>query len=286
MMSVRRGTAPLAFALAVAACASPPRPVAPKPAPTPPPAKVAPVDESTTLPPWLVKALDGVRLPTADHGRPLGDGPNVLIDHRSVVVEGLLVADTLQLAADPRVQRVDGQFEVLKRLREEWVRAHPSEPFPGIVRFWIDAELPAYMVKSAFETAVMAGYPHGQLVVRQPHGDWAQLPVEAFVPGPSEHAIGRLAPELIQREMRSNYDTFRKCYEGGLAKDPKLEGRVVFRFVIDTDGSVQTATDKGSTISDANVVRCVLDAVSKITFPKPKGGIVTVIYPIQFSPEE
>jgi hypothetical protein len=33
-------------------------------------------------------------------------------------------------------------------------------------------------------------------------------------------------------------------------------------------------------------VRCVRDNFLPLVFPKPQGGIVTVVYPIMFSPAE
>lgn len=92
---------------------------------------------------------------------------------------------------------------------------------------------------------------------------------------PSKRAPGRLAPEEIQRVVREHYGVFRKCYEVGL---------VVVRFVIERDGSVGTVKDQGSTIGDPEVISCVLRAYEKLSFPDPDGGIVTVVYPIEFSP--
>jgi hypothetical protein len=39
-----------------------------------------------------------------------------------------------------------------------------------------------------------------------------------------------------------------------------------------------------STLPDAQVVSCVLDAFNKLEFPPPQDGIVTVVYPILFAP--
>jgi hypothetical protein len=35
---------------------------------------------------------------------------------------------------------------------------------------------------------------------------------------------------------------------------------------------------------DARVVRCAVDAMKGVSFPKPQGGPVLVVYPIMFSP--
>lgn len=95
---------------------------------------------------------------------------------------------------------------------------------------------------------------------------------------------GRFPPEVIQRIVRQNYGRFRNCYERGLQRSPSLGGRVVVRFVIGSDGTVAHATDGGSTLTDRGVVQCVVQSFSGLSFPAPEGGIVTVTYPILFTP--
>jgi hypothetical protein len=95
---------------------------------------------------------------------------------------------------------------------------------------------------------------------------------------------GRLPPEVIQRIVRQNYGRFRMCYEQGLGKNPNLEGRVTVRFVIGRDGSVSNVGNGGSDIPDSGVVQCVIRTYYGLSFPQPEGGIVTVVYPIMFSP--
>src|SRR5690606_22930733 len=95
---------------------------------------------------------------------------------------------------------------------------------------------------------------------------------------------GRLPKEVIQRIVRQNFGRFRLCYEKGLGANPNLEGRVSVRFVINRDGSVSNVSNGGSSIPDSAVVNCTVRAFYGLSFPKPEGGIVTVVYPIMFSP--
>lgn len=99
---------------------------------------------------------------------------------------------------------------------------------------------------------------------------------------------GRLPPEVIQRIVRQNYGRFRLCYENGLKTDPTLQGKVAVKFVIASDGSVSTASeDPSTTLPDKTVVSCVVRGFSGLSFPAPEGGgIVTVVYPVIFSPGE
>lgn len=100
----------------------------------------------------------------------------------------------------------------------------------------------------------------------------------------STQVSGRLPPEVIQRIVRQNYGRFRLCYENGLRSNPNLQGRVAVRFVIGRDGSVSNVANGGSDLPDASVIQCVIRAYYGLSFPQPEGGIVTVVYPIMFSP--
>jgi hypothetical protein len=95
---------------------------------------------------------------------------------------------------------------------------------------------------------------------------------------------GKLPPEVIQRIVRQNYGRFRLCYEQGLMRNPNLTGRVSVRFVIGRDGAVSNVGSGGSDLPDSGTVSCVLSAFYGLSFPSPDGGIVTVTYPILFSP--
>ena len=97
---------------------------------------------------------------------------------------------------------------------------------------------------------------------------------------------GHIPSEVIQRIVRQNFGRFRMCYEDGMRQNPGLQGRVAVKFAIDRNGAVSLASDAGSDLPDQNVVSCVVRGFSNLSFPEPSGGIVTVVYPIAFSPGE
>ncbi len=133
------------------------------------------------------------------------------------------------------------------------------------------------------------------LVSFRSHGDGAidQRPPAIKLEG--TQVSGRLAPEEIQRIVRAHFGAFRVCYEEGLQRNPKLEGRVNVRFVIGKDGRVtqagaprDLAPKPGGQappprMPDEKVVACIVRAFEKLVFPAPDGGIVTVVYPINFA---
>lgn len=95
---------------------------------------------------------------------------------------------------------------------------------------------------------------------------------------------GRLMPESVQRVVRQSFGRLRACYEAGLQRDPGLEGRVSVKFVIDPEGAVAMAMPwADTTLPDQEVARCVAKAYESMEFPKPTGGIVTVVYPVVFT---
>jgi hypothetical protein len=98
---------------------------------------------------------------------------------------------------------------------------------------------------------------------------------------------GRLPAEQIQQTVRAAFDAYRACYEGGLARDRKLTGRVDVRFVIARDGSLPFALVRpqaDAPLRDPEVLSCLQGEFEKLTFPPPVGGIVRVAYPLNFMP--
>jgi hypothetical protein len=95
---------------------------------------------------------------------------------------------------------------------------------------------------------------------------------------------GRLPPEIVRRILRQHQGRFRTCYQAGLRTNPNLAGRVAARFVIGRDGSVSAVRNGGSDLPDGGVVSCVVRALYGLSFPRPDAGIVTVVYPLRFTP--
>jgi len=119
----------------------------------------------------------------------------------------------------------------------------------------------------------------GMIGVFDPDGGTSKV-----VANPGVVVNARLPPELIQSIVRAEYDRLRACYDQGLKTNPRLAGHFATRFVIGRDGSVAQVADAGSTLPDEVAKRCMFDVFSSLKFPAPEGGIVTVVYPIMFSP--
>jgi hypothetical protein len=96
----------------------------------------------------------------------------------------------------------------------------------------------------------------------------------------------RLPPAVIQKIVRQHFGEYRRCYEEGMRRDPKLHGRVAIHFVIERSGAVSDAYPVCTSLPDREAVRCIAQGFARLSFPEPEGGMVTVIYPIMFNPAD
>ncbi len=89
-----------------------------------------------------------------------------------------------------------------------------------------------------------------------------------------------LDKSLIRKPIRAKLPQIRACYEKALEKDPKLEGKVVVKFVIGKDGKVSESSGTGLPV----VADCVANVVKTIAFQPNMPEPATVSYPFVFSP--
>jgi TonB family protein len=95
---------------------------------------------------------------------------------------------------------------------------------------------------------------------------------------------GSLEADEIRRPVKAVIAKVRACYEKELAADPSLAGRIVVSWVIDSDGTVRSASVKDSTMGSAKVESCIVKVVKALRFPAPVGGgVVAVTYPFVFA---
>jgi len=98
---------------------------------------------------------------------------------------------------------------------------------------------------------------------------------------------GTVDKDIVRRIVRAHVNEIRYCYNQGLARDPRLMGRVSIQFNIGPTGSVPVAVVAESTIKDPKVSTCIARAVKRWTFPKPPGGgSALVLYPFVLEPGE
>ncbi|MEP6654922.1 MAG: TonB family protein [Myxococcales bacterium] len=99
------------------------------------------------------------------------------------------------------------------------------------------------------------------------------------------HVRGALDKEIVRRVVRLHLNEIRYCYEQELVRVPQLSGRLVVQFTIAPAGQVIAAFLQSSTLANARVENCAVQAVRRWPFPKPEGGgLVTVSYPFVLTP--
>jgi len=94
--------------------------------------------------------------------------------------------------------------------------------------------------------------------------------------------MGSVDRELIRKVIQDHASQIRYCYEQELAVNPRLQGKVSIKWVINGDGSASSAQidHSGTTLDDAKVHDCMMARITSWQFPKPKGGGIAVItYP-------
>jgi len=181
-----------------------------------------------------------------------------------------LRARIVKLSIEKRVPSPFTAFLVTESERDrQWFLRPPPTVAPAA------AAQPARTAAPAPSTAGRGRQAAGHVVVRPPLIRIAECTFS-----------GRLGPEILQQTVRQQFGRFRACYELGLLRRGALEGRVSTKFRIDSDGAVRVAEDAGSDLPDRQVVSCVVQAFKELQFPAAPGGVITVTYPLVFTPTE
>jgi TonB family protein len=104
------------------------------------------------------------------------------------------------------------------------------------------------------------------------------------IPGQA-NVRGSLDKEIIRRIIRRHINEVKYCYEQELTKKASLGGRIMVQFTIAASGQVIASVLQNSTMGNAKVENCTVQAVRRWEFPKPLGGgIVIVSYPFVLTP--
>ncbi len=94
--------------------------------------------------------------------------------------------------------------------------------------------------------------------------------------------MGSIDKELVRKVIQDHAAQIRYCYEQELAVNPRLQGKVSIKWVINGDGSASSpqVDHSGTTLENGKVHECMMARITSWQFPKPKGGGIAVItYP-------
>ena|SRR6188768_3015155 len=95
-------------------------------------------------------------------------------------------------------------------------------------------------------------------------------------------SAGVLPPDAIDNVVEAGYPLFARCYRDGVNRDINLDGTVRLHFVVGAAGAVSEVSDRGSDLSDRQVVDCIAEGFYALRFPAPQHGTVQVLYRLGF----
>lgn len=85
---------------------------------------------------------------------------------------------------------------------------------------------------------------------------------------------GSLDADTVTQRVNENMDHIGKCYQGAMERlrTDDLAGIVAVTFTVEASGKVSGATLEAESVGDADLAKCVVDAVASWKFPSPPDG--------------
>jgi hypothetical protein len=99
--------------------------------------------------------------------------------------------------------------------------------------------------------------------------------------GAGPEAGAKLDESGAARALSDRLGKVTECYSNGLARDPKLWGRLAILLDIDAEGRVLSASEHDSRFPDRSVSACVLDTLRGAQLPKPEGTPARLVWAVR-----
>jgi len=93
---------------------------------------------------------------------------------------------------------------------------------------------------------------------------------------------GSLDLAAVDNIVESGFPLFARCYRDGVQRNSNMDGAVRLRFVVGDDGFVTAVEDRGSDLTDRQVIDCVAEGFYALRFPEPQRGDAHLVYRIHF----
>jgi hypothetical protein len=139
----------------------------------------------------------------------------------------------------------------------------------------------AAMERDGAPPVLLIGAPRQSLLadVEEALAGQTVLPTEPVVVDVAEN----IRPQEIQRTVRQNFGSIKKCYETLLGRSPKAEGKFQVAFAIEAGKAHDVRWTSSDAALDHGFETCVTAVFERLAFPVAKGK-TTVVYPIVVSP--
>jgi len=107
-----------------------------------------------------------------------------------------------------------------------------------------------------------------------------------FVSSSSDSTIsGGLRKEEVQETINHSRTQIRACYQKGLVIKPKLQGRILYSWIIQSNGNVSNVEIKSFTLQSKDVRTCIQQIIRTMKFPVAQNQASTqVLYPFYLAP--
>lgn len=87
---------------------------------------------------------------------------------------------------------------------------------------------------------------------------------------------GKIDKKQVIQALEEKTPEFERCYSKALTKKPRLKGRLAYSWTVKKNGKIGSIQKLRSTITDANLNKCAMATIRKITYPKPKNQVAKI----------
>lgn len=107
------------------------------------------------------------------------------------------------------------------------------------------------------------------------------IQAEPILPNPI--VVGAISADAVRAGIAARQEAIAECFRRAQQNRPDLAGKVLVRFTIRADGTVNGAATKATSLRHPSTERCVVSKVAEATFePLRAGRLAVVEFPFTF----
>jgi biopolymer transport protein ExbD len=115
----------------------------------------------------LLAQRPSIEMPSAATGHELEPALTLVVDPVVVLLDEQRVADTVALAADAKVERIEPLIQALETMKQNWALLHPGKEFRGELTLQADVSIDYRVIKKLMYSATQAGYGNVRFAVNR-----------------------------------------------------------------------------------------------------------------------
>ena len=158
--------------------------------------------------------------------------PRIAINAAQVTCDGVRVATTSALAADPRTHRIELLVQRLRAPKDAWTRLYPRQTFPSSVSLEVEPAVSFRVVKHVLFSIAQSGYGRVRFVQLGVTLDWARMSATqtraSVLVKPSGFVLGTTEPfTIVKRDGKFDLAALRTQLENLRELKINLQSRLV-----------------------------------------------------------